>query len=111
MRYRKEVMRNDSHDPARPGHGHRRLHLLPAHGTPVLAPARVHPSGIPARGHLGRPGNSEPPERAFPWEPQVNAPEYGTSLSVIYARNDHARHVLAGFAAAMPAAGEIWDQV
>lgn len=92
MRYRKEVMRNDSHDPARPGHGRRRLHLLPAHETPLLAPARVHPSGIPARDDLGRPGNPEPTERASLWEPQVNAPEYETSLSAIYARNDHARH-------------------
>jgi hypothetical protein len=41
----------------------------------------------------------------------VNAPEYGTSLSAIYTRNDHARHVIAGFAAAMPAVREIWDQV
>jgi hypothetical protein len=41
----------------------------------------------------------------------VNAPEPGTSLHLIYARNDHARRVIAGFASAMPAASELWQQV
>jgi predicted DNA-binding ribbon-helix-helix protein len=29
----------------------------------------------------------------------------------VYARNDHARHLIAGFAAEMPAASELWSQV
>jgi hypothetical protein len=41
----------------------------------------------------------------------VNAPEPGISLHLIYARNDHARRVIAGFASAMPAASEMWEQV
>jgi hypothetical protein len=41
----------------------------------------------------------------------VSAPEPGTGLHVIYARNDHARQVISGFASALPAASELWDQV
>ena len=32
-------------------------------------------------------------------------------LHEIYARNDHARRVIAGFASAMPTASEMWEQV
>jgi len=41
----------------------------------------------------------------------VSAPEPGISLHLVYARNDHARRVIAGFASAMPAASEMWEQV
>jgi len=41
----------------------------------------------------------------------VNAPESGMSLHVIYARNDNARQIIAGFMAAMPATSEMWSQV
>ena len=41
----------------------------------------------------------------------MNAPGLGISLHLIYARNDHARRVIAGFASAMPAASEMWEQV
>jgi hypothetical protein len=41
----------------------------------------------------------------------VNTPGPGISLPLIYARNDHARRVVAGFASAMPAAAEMWEQV
>lgn len=41
----------------------------------------------------------------------MNAPGPGTSLHVVFARNDHARRVIAGFASAMPAASEMWQQV
>jgi hypothetical protein len=41
----------------------------------------------------------------------VNAPEFSTSLSVIYARNDNARRIIAGFMSAMPIASEMWEQV
>jgi hypothetical protein len=41
----------------------------------------------------------------------VSAPESGIMLHVIYARNDNARQVIAGFASAMPVASEMWEQV
>ena len=41
----------------------------------------------------------------------MSAPEPGISLHLVYARNDHARRVIAGFASAMPAASEMWEQV
>lgn len=41
----------------------------------------------------------------------MNVPEPGTSLHLIYARNDHARQVIASFASAMPTASEMWQQV
>jgi hypothetical protein len=41
----------------------------------------------------------------------VNAPESRMSLHVIYARNDNARQIIAGFASAMPAVSEMWSQV
>jgi len=41
----------------------------------------------------------------------VNAPDPRVSLPAIYARNDHARRLIAGFASAMPAASELWEQV
>jgi hypothetical protein len=41
----------------------------------------------------------------------VNAPEFTDSLPAIYARNDHARQVIAGCMSAMPAASEMWQQV
>jgi hypothetical protein len=41
----------------------------------------------------------------------VNAPEFTASLPAVYARNDHARQVIAGCMTAMPAASEIWQQV
>jgi hypothetical protein len=41
----------------------------------------------------------------------VSAPEPGTSLHTVYARNDHTRHVIAGLASEMPAASEMWSQV
>jgi hypothetical protein len=41
----------------------------------------------------------------------VSAPDPGTSLHTVYARNDHARHVIAGSASEMPAAWEMWEQV
>ena len=41
----------------------------------------------------------------------MSAPEPGISLHVIYARNDHARRIIAGCMSAMPAASELWEQV
>ena len=41
----------------------------------------------------------------------MSTPDFTASLPAIYARNDHARQVIAGFTAAMPAATELWQQV
>jgi hypothetical protein len=41
----------------------------------------------------------------------VSAPEPRVPLQSVYARNDHARRVIAGFASALPAAFELWEQV
>jgi hypothetical protein len=40
----------------------------------------------------------------------VSAPE-SFSLGAVYARNDHARRIVAQAVAAMPAASELWSQV
>ena len=41
----------------------------------------------------------------------MNAPDPRASLPAIYARNDQARRLIAGFASATPAAPELWNQV
>jgi hypothetical protein len=41
----------------------------------------------------------------------VSAPEPRNGLHAVYARNDSARRIIAGFASAMPAASGRWDQV
>jgi hypothetical protein len=41
----------------------------------------------------------------------VSAPEAGIGLELIYARNDHARQIIAGWASQMPIASEMWEQV
>jgi hypothetical protein len=41
----------------------------------------------------------------------MSTPEPVHGLHQVYARNDHARDVIAGFASALPAAWELWQQV
>ena len=41
----------------------------------------------------------------------MNTPEPRISLLEVYARNDHARRIIAGFASAMPTVSEMWEQV
>ena len=41
----------------------------------------------------------------------MSAPEPGISLHGIYARNDHARRIIAGCVSAMPGGSELWSQV
>jgi hypothetical protein len=41
----------------------------------------------------------------------VSAPESGVSLHLVYARNDHARSIIAGCMSAMPVASQMWQQV
>jgi hypothetical protein len=41
----------------------------------------------------------------------VNRPRYRVNLHTAYARNNNARGVVAGFAAAMPTLAEFWRQI
>jgi hypothetical protein len=41
----------------------------------------------------------------------VSAPTNGINLHAVYARNDDARRMVAGFAATTPALSELWQQV
>jgi hypothetical protein len=41
----------------------------------------------------------------------VSVPRTGINLHAIYARNDNARRVVAGFSAATPALAGIWEQL
>ena len=41
----------------------------------------------------------------------MNASESGINLHIIYARNDHVRRIIAGFASAMPVTSEMWERV
>jgi hypothetical protein len=41
----------------------------------------------------------------------VSVPEPGINLYAVYARNDNARRVVAGLAAATPALAELWRQL
>jgi hypothetical protein len=67
-------------------------------------------SGLPLR--VGpRPGNPEPAWEADPRAWQDTLLPAGVSLSAVYARNDHARRVVAGFAAEMPTLSGPWQQV
>lgn len=41
----------------------------------------------------------------------MSVPESGINLYAVYARNDNARRVVAGLAAATPALADVWQQV
>ena len=41
----------------------------------------------------------------------MTEPETRTSLRAAYARNDHARRIIAGFRSALPAMSVMWEQV
>ena len=41
----------------------------------------------------------------------MSAPESGINLYAVYARNDNARRVVAGLAAATPALADVWRQL
>ena len=41
----------------------------------------------------------------------MRTPEPGVDLHAVYARNDNAFRIIAGFSAAMPAMAEMWQQV
>jgi hypothetical protein len=66
-------------------------------------------TGIPPYGR--RPRNHESAGEPGPKEEQEVAAAAGISLLAVYARNDHARRVVAGFAAEMPSLSGLWQQV
>lgn len=41
----------------------------------------------------------------------MTVPESGMNLHAVYVRNDNALRVIAGFASALPAMSEMWEQV
>jgi len=66
-------------------------------------------TGIPPRGR--RSGDPGPAGEAGPGQEQDVTAVAGISLLAVYARNDHARRVVAGFAAEMPSLSGLWQQV
>jgi hypothetical protein len=65
-------------------------------------------TGIPPRGHQRRPQDPGPDREAGP---QAVTRAADADLPGVYARNDHARRVVAGFAAEMPSLSRLWQQV
>jgi hypothetical protein len=68
-------------------------------------------TGVPPRGRHRRPQDPEPAGEAGSQDEQDMTPGSGSSLLAAYARNDHARRVVAGFAATMPSLSGLWQQV
>ncbi len=69
-------------------------------------------AGVPPQDRQLRPEDPEPAQGPRPQGDQaVSAPGPGISMYAAYARNDHARQMVAGFAASTPALSEAWRQV
>jgi hypothetical protein len=68
-------------------------------------------TGIPPRGRHRRPESPEPAGESGPQEEQDVTPGAHIDMLAVYARNDHARRVVAGFAAEMPSLSRLWHQV
>jgi hypothetical protein len=68
-------------------------------------------TGIPPHGHHRRPESPEPAREAGPQAEQDVTPGADINLFAVYARNDHARRMVAGFAAEMPSLSRLWQQV
>jgi hypothetical protein len=69
-------------------------------------------AGLPSRGRergLGNPVPARSPEP--PGELSVSGSEPGMNMLVVYARNDEARRMVAGFAAATRTLSPIWQQL
>jgi hypothetical protein len=64
-------------------------------------------AGGPPVGRQDRPGESEPVADHDP----RNQQETGINMVAVYIRSEHARLVVAGFAASTPSLGELWQQV
>jgi hypothetical protein len=64
-------------------------------------------TGIPPRGRHRRPASPE----AGPQAGQDMTPGPAISMLAVYARNEHARRVVAGLAAALPSLSGLWQQV
>ena len=67
-------------------------------------------TAISARDPRRRPHVPEPAQEAGQQEADPTAGA-GNDLLAVYARNDHARRVVAGFAAEMPSLSGLWQQV
>jgi hypothetical protein len=68
-------------------------------------------TGVPPRGRHRRPQSPGPAREAGPQGEQAVTPGSGISMLAVYARNDHARRVVAGLAAEMPSLSGLWQQV
>ena len=65
-------------------------------------------TGFPPWGRHRRPQNPEPTENP---DEQDMPPGADMTMLAVYARNEHARRVVAGFAAEMPSLAGLWQQV
>ena len=68
-------------------------------------------TGIPPHGRHRRPESPEPAREASPQAGQDVTPGADINIFDVYARNDHARRMMAGFAAQMPSLSRLWQQV
>jgi hypothetical protein len=68
-------------------------------------------TGIPPHGRHRRPESPEPAREAGPQSEQDVTPGADINMFDVYARNDHARRMVAGFAAEMPSLSRLWQQV
>jgi hypothetical protein len=68
-------------------------------------------TGIPPHGRHRRPESPEPSHEAGPQAEQDVTPGADINMFDVYARNDHARRMVAGFAAEMPSLSRVWQQV
>jgi hypothetical protein len=68
-------------------------------------------AGIPPHGRHRRPESPEPSREAGPQAEQDVTPGADIDMFAVYARNDHARRMVAGFAAEMPSLSRVWQQV
>jgi hypothetical protein len=68
-------------------------------------------TGTPPNSRQRRPGNPDPVQEGGPQEEQDVTPGADIDMLAVYVRNDHARRVVAGFAAEMPSLSRLWQQV
>src|SRR5579859_3672223 len=120
---RKEVISGERINPARRIRRCRRLSRVAVHGPSDLASDPLPPIRIPPLCALRGAGNPHPHYRPRPmahqamnyppdprrWCPMSNAvPHININLPEANARNDNARHIIAGCAAAMPTLADMW---
>ena len=121
---RKEVISDDRVNSARRAHWCRRLPRLALYGAADMAGDSLPRIRFPAGRHHRGPGNPQPHYRPRPmahqamnypsyprrWCPMPDAsPNTDIDLQEVSTRNDQARHIVAGFASAMPWLTDIWE--